>query len=155
MQTVISIVEYMKLTKDKRQEHVNLTESCLERGGNSTNHRGVLAQYLGTEIPKGRTILAHACNNKDCSNPLHLYWATDKENIVEDGKKFGTWESPWDRSVKKYGLEEARRRNARGNKAAGGKGNKGKAKSTEHKRKISEALRKDNAGVVERNTQET
>jgi len=43
----------------------------------------------------------------------------------------------WDRMVKKYGLEEAKRMNAKGregNKNASG--NKGKPKSEEHKAKI-------------------
>lgn len=86
-------------------------------------------------------ILAHACNNPKCSNPNHLYWATDRENIVEDGREFGTHKSPWDRTVEKYGLEEAKKMQARGDKSAGGRGNKGKPKSEEHKRKIAEAIR--------------
>lgn len=130
-------------TKEERQKHLDLKSDCWERGGNSTNHRGVLAQYLGTSIPKGRVICAHACNNAVCSNPHHLYWATDRENIVEDGKKFGTYIGIWEHTVKKYGLRQARqmaRENANPSKA--GKGNKGKPKSEAHKRKISESLKK-------------
>jgi len=139
---ITDIKEYMSLPKEERQKHLDLSTPCVERGGNSTNHRGVLAQYLDTVIPMARSaILAHACNNPKCSNPEHLYWATDRENIVEDGAKFGTHKSPWERKVEKYGLEEARRMNAKGNKSAGGKANKGKSKSEEHKRKIAEAIR--------------
>jgi hypothetical protein len=134
---------YMTSSKDLRQSHLVLTEECVERGGNSTNHRGVLAQYLDTIIPMGRVaVLAHACNNANCSNPKHLYWATDKENIVEDGTKFGTHKSPWHRQVDKYGYEEACRMNARGDKTAGGKANKGKPKTEEHKRNIAKSLTK-------------
>jgi len=129
-------------TKEERQAHLKLDEQCWARGGNSTNHRGVLAEFLNTSIPKGRTILAHACNNGECSNPRHLYWATDRENIVEDGAKFGTFVSAWERSVAKYGEEEARRRNSRGDKKAGGRANKGKPKSEEHKKKIAEAIKR-------------
>ena len=139
----INAIEYVKIkTKTERQAHLDLNELCWERGGNSTNHRGVLAQFLGTTIPAGRTILAHACNNKTCSNPKHLYWASDKENIVEDNSE---WKCAWDRSVAKYGLEEAKRRNASGNKSAGGKANLGKKKSEEHKRKIAEAIKRKHA----------
>jgi len=139
---ITDIKEYMSLPKEERQKHLDLSTSCVERGGNSTNHRGVLAQYLNTVIPMARSaILAHACNNPECSNPKHLYWATDRENIVEDGAKFGTHKNPWERKVEKYGLEEARRMNAKGNKSAGGKANKGKSKSEEHRRKIAEAIR--------------
>ena len=135
---------YMRLPKEERQKHLDLSSACQERGGNSTTHRGVLAQYLDTDIPMGRVaVLAHACNNGDCSNPRHLYWATDRENIVEDGKEFGTWKNPWERKVDKHGYEEACRMQGRnGGQSAGGKANKGKPKSEDHKRKIAEAIRK-------------
>ena len=135
--------EYVKLNnKESRQKHLDLSQECWLRGGNSTNHRGVLAQYLNTSIPKGRTICAHACNNGKCSNPQHMYWATDYENIVEDGPENGEFKSIWQRSVDKYGLEGARALNARSSEMASkaGAGNKGKPKSQEHKRKIAEAI---------------
>ena len=44
------------------------------------------------------------------------------------------------RHYDKYGYEEACRRNARGDKAAGGRGNKGKPKSEEHKASISQSI---------------
>ena len=138
---MIKLEEYIKLPKDHRQFHLDLNDDCLERGGNSTNHRGVLAQYLNTDIPGHLILLAHACNNGKCSNPKHLYWATHYENIVEDGSIYGTWKSPWDRTVEKYGIIEAKKLNAKGNKANGGLANKGKPKSEEHKRKISESLK--------------
>lgn len=47
------------------------------------------------------------------------------------------------------GLEEAIKRNSRGDKSAGGKALKGKPKSEEHKRKIAEAIRKKYAGVAQ------
>ena len=152
---MIKLEEYIKLTKEERQKHIDFSLDCLERGGNSTNHRGVLAEFLNTDIPGHRIILAHACNNPKCSNPRHLYWATHYENTVEDGTKFNTWKNPWERTVEKYGLEEASKRNSRGDKSAGGKALKGKPKSGEHKRKISEAIKKKSAGMAERNTQLT
>ena len=121
--------------RDERTKHLDLTQPCVERGGNSTVHRGVLAQYLNTTIPSGRILLCHACNNGKCSNPNHLYWGTDYENTVIDGREFGTHADPWQRMVEKYGYEEACRMNTRtGNQF--GKGNKEKPKSEEHKKNI-------------------
>ena len=136
--------KYMKLPKTTRQSHLKLSEDCLERGGNSTIHRGVLAQFLDTIIPMGRiAVMAHACNNGKCSNPRHLYWATDRENLVEDGTKFGTWKNTHQRMVDKYGEEGVRKIRsevAKGNK--GGAGNKGKPKSKQHCENISKARRR-------------
>lgn len=145
---MIDLEEYIKLSKKERQTHINLNELCLERGGNSTNHRGVLAQFLHTNIPGHKILLAHACNNAKCSNPHHLYWSTHRENTVEDGTTFGTWKNAWQRTVEKYGLEEAKRLNSRSDKSKAGKGNAGKPKSEEHKKKISEAL-KNKARITE------
>lgn len=128
-------------TKTERQKHLNLNMPCLIRGGNSTSHKGILAQYLNTNIPSGRILLCHACHNAKCSSPLHLYWGTDKENVsdaIVDGKHNNIWQN----MVNKYGLEEAKKMQARGNKSAGGKANKGKPKSPEHRKKISEAMKK-------------
>ena len=70
---------------------MDLSEPCIERGGNSTNHKGVLAQYLNTNIPYGiKYPLCHGCHNGKCSNPKHLYWGTPKEN-VEDSIERGTF----------------------------------------------------------------
>lgn len=138
---MINLEEYIKLTKNIRQEHIDLSEPCLERGGISTNHRGVLAQFLDTTFPKGKILLCHACNNGKCSNPRHLYWGTYRENIVEDGTIFGTYKSFWQRCVDKHGYKKACEMKALGNHAKGGLANKGKPKSEEHKRKISETLK--------------
>ena len=135
---MIDIVEYITRSRDERRSHLKLEELCCERGGNSTNHKGVLAQYLNTTIPSGRILLCHACNNSKCSNPNHLYWGTDYDNIIIDGTEFGSHASPWHRRVEKYGYEKACAMNSKvGN--THGSGNKGKPKSEEHKRKIAEA----------------
>jgi len=117
---MIIVEEYIKShTKKERQSHIDLSEVCLERGGLSTHHRGVLAEYLDTNIPKRPAVLAHACGNGNCSNPKHLYWATYRENTVEDGKKFGTFKTIWERSVEKYGLEEAKNKQRVGGHTTG------------------------------------
>lgn len=136
------VEQYLEKSQSERQDHLNLNEPCKERGGNSTNHRGVLAEYLDTPIYARPADLCHACHNEKCSNPKHLYWGTRKENI-QDAKDNGTFKSVWDRMVEKYGYEEACRRNARGDKSAGGKARKGKKLSEEHKANISKGLRKE------------
>lgn len=133
---MIDITEFITRALEERRRHLALDEPCCERGGNSTNHKGVLAEYLGTTIPKGRILLCHACHNGGCSNPRHLYWGTDKENLL-DAKENGTWESPWDRAVRKYGYRKACEMNSqkmRNNKH--GNGNKGKNKTEEHKKRL-------------------
>jgi len=150
---MIIVEEFINLTREERRAHLDLDDSCCERGGNSTKHKGVLAQYLDTTIPSGRILLCHACNNSKCSNPKHLYWGTDYDNIIIDGTEFKTHMSPWHRRVEKYGLEKARAMNRRvGN--TNGAGNKGKPKSEEHKRKIAEArkLQTNNNGGRKRKT---
>ncbi len=75
------IYEYIQMPREERQKHIDLSSPCQIRGGNSTQFRGLLAYYLNTTIPNGHLCLCcHACNDGDCSNPLHLYWGTSKEN---------------------------------------------------------------------------
>lgn len=132
---MIVLSEYITKDRNERRAHLDLSELCLERGGNSTNHKGVLAQFLNTDIPSGRILLCHACHNSKCSNPKHLYWGTDRDNL-EDARQNGTYKTPWEKLVQKYGYEEACKMNSKiGNK--NGEGNKGKPKSEDHKRNIS------------------
>jgi hypothetical protein len=140
--------EYMKKPLEERQSHINLSEACIERGGISTQHRGVLVEYLGTHFPTGQRInLCHACENEKCSNPHHLYWGSASENL-KDALRSGRKKNFWDSTVAKYGLEKAREivKKSREACARGGRANAGKPKSEEHRRKLSEA----NAGVAKR-----
>jgi hypothetical protein len=138
---MLCVQTYLKESRDSRRSHLDLKSDCIERGGNSTNHRGVLAQYLDTQIFGKPADLCHACHNPNCSNPKHLYWGTRSDN-VQDAKDNGTFKSPWDNKVEKYGYEEACRMNSRGDKSVGGKANKGKPKKEEHKKNISNSLKK-------------
>lgn len=140
---MIRVEEWISDPKEIRTAHLDLDDMCIERGGDSTSCRGVLAQYLNTNIPKGikGIDLCHACHNDKCSNPKHLYWGTRKENArdyVDNGGK-----TVWQHMVDKYGEEEARLVNSRSKilAAKAGRGNKGKPKSEEHKKKISESIR--------------
>lgn len=136
--------DYLKLSLTQRQEHLNLCTSCIERGGSSTQHRGILSQYLNTRIFNRPVNLCHKCNNPKCSNPLHLYWGSTKENM-QDAIDNGTFKSVWENLVNKYGYEKACAMNKRSSDIAAkaGKGNKGKRKSDEHKQKISNSLKKN------------
>ena len=140
---MLDVSEFIKENREVRRSHLDLSNPCIERGGNSTNHKGVLAQYLDTTIPKGRILLCHACHNGACSNPKHLYWGTDKDNLsIDRAEQPGGFKSPWERIVEKYGYDEACSRNSR--KMLGnthGSANKGKPKSEEHKQKISESIK--------------
>ena len=80
---MIKTSEYIKESKENRQKHLDLDQPCIERGGISTNHKGVLAEFLDTDIPYRLPLLLHACNNDKCSNPKHLYWGTYQENIID------------------------------------------------------------------------
>lgn len=136
------IEEYINRPKDERQSHLVLNEPCIERGGNSSYLKGLLAHLHDTTIPDGKKIhVCHACHNAKCSNPNHLYWGTASENKMDamaNGAK-----TIWQSMVEKYGEEEARRMNSvNGNQSNAGRGNKGKPKSEEHKRKVAEGLRR-------------
>ena len=144
---MIIVEDWINSPRYERTKHLVLDEDCIERGGNSTVHRGVLAQYLNTNFPS-KVDLCHACHNAKCSNPRHLYWGTRKENI-KDAQMNGTFVSVWDNQVRKHGLENAKKLStSRLNHSNGGKANKGKAKSEEHRRKISQSLRARASGEI-------
>ena len=135
------IYEYITLPKETRQQHLKLDESCVERGAGSYYFKGLLAHLLDTTVPTGHKIhLCHACNNGACSNPNHMYWGTAQENRLDQVVNGGT--TVWQRMVKKYGLEEARKMNSKGKKGnTYGSVNKGKPKSEEQKIKIAESIK--------------
>jgi hypothetical protein len=144
------INEYIKLSKEERQQHLRLTDPCIERGGQSMYCKGLLAHLRNTTIPSGNKVhVCHACHNAKCSNPDHLYWGTPSENrrdAVNNGTK-----SIWECMVEKYGLEKAKEmQSRRGNN--NGKGNKGKPKTELHKKNLSinhsGGRKKNNAVVV-------
>lgn len=148
------IETYILRTKEERQKHLKLDEACIERGGNSSYCKGLLAHIHDTSIPSGKKIhVCHACHNAKCSNPWHLYWGTASENRLDANENGAP--NIWERMVAKYGLEEATKMQGRkGNQSLAGQGNKGKPKSPEHRQKIADAvklkhqLNKNNAGVM-------
>ena len=92
---------------------------------------------MDTSIPSGHKVhVCHACNNANCSNPKHLYWGTAKENRNDTTQK-----TVWERTVEKHGIDKARMLFGTGNKAAGGKAGKGRTKTEEQKKKISESMK--------------
>jgi len=157
---MILIEEYIVRPRAERQQHIDLSDPCIERGGPqkgglSSYCKGLMAHLLDTTIPTGYKIyICHACNNPKCSNPKHLYWGTSSENSLDrvmNGDK-----SIWEKMVDKYGLEEAKILQAKGDKSSGGRSNKGIPKSEEHKKNIAlnrkggkpKGWKKDKAGVA-------
>ena len=123
---MVRIEEYISKTQVERQSHLVLSEPCVERGGGGGSYilRGLLAHYLDTTIPKGgKILLCHACHNKACSNPNHLYWGTASENCF-DALKAGV-KTAWDKTVEKHGVEGAReiQRSKRNGKSFNGRTN--------------------------------
>lgn len=133
--------KYMELSLSERQLHLELGQDCIERGGNSTHFKGILSNYLGITIPRGSNVLlCHRCNNSKCSNIHHMYFGTSKENM--DDQLNNGYKTIWERMVEKYGEDKAREIQGKGNKSAGGKANKGKPKSFEHRLRIKRKLEK-------------
>ena len=101
----IRLEEYLEKSLDERQTHLNLEADCIEIGGDSRVFRGLLAHHLKTTMDFRNGYVCHKCNNPKCSNVLHLYWGTPYENHI-DQVEAGTYESIYERSVKKYGETE-------------------------------------------------
>ena len=137
---MLIVEEYILQTKELRQQHLQLDEPCLERGGMSSYFKGLLAHILGTTIHDGKRILVcHACHNAKCSNPNHLYWGTPTENVNDtysNGRK-----SIWESMVDKYGEETARDMQKRKGASLAGKIGGSKKKSEEHKKRIAESVK--------------
>lgn len=137
---MISVEEYLLKPLDYRKQHLNLQEHCFSTIS-IPKLKKLLAEKLNVDLSSGRVLICHGCNNSKCSNINHVYFGTDYENIVIDGKKFGTFENVHARTIKKYGKEKIKEIKARGDKSKGGKGNKDKKKSNEHKKKISDSIK--------------
>ena len=141
------VEDYILLSRETRRSHLRLEDPCIIRGGDSFQMRGLLAHILNTTIPtnltKKKILVCHACHNGNCGNPYHLYWGTYYENRM-DSISNGGYLSPYHFNLDTYGADYAKSRNKRSPESAAlsGKGNKGKPKSVEHKKRISESIKK-------------
>lgn len=105
-----NIYNYINYDLSIRQNHIDLTEECLEIGGSSQVFKGLLAHFLKTTIPNnGKIILCHFCGNGKCSNPKHLYWGTYSENL-KDAYSHGARKNTFSLSIEKNGLNETLRK---------------------------------------------
>lgn len=117
---MISIDEYILLSRDERRAHLELNTVCDERGGNSKEFRGLLAHHLNTSIPKGhQAYLCHACHNGKCSNVKHLYWGTPTDNVIDANEDSGM--NINDRVRQKYSSAEVIALKAKGGFASANK----------------------------------
>lgn len=128
----MKISEFMEFSREQRRSHLDLNEPCLEMCESAANihHvcRGILAYFLGTTVPFGRMIYAcHACNNRRCSNPKHMYWGTPADNL-KDQIENGTFATLPVRMIEKLG-ENGWRAASRLAAAKGGRANAGKRKA--------------------------
>lgn len=102
---MILIEDYMRLSREERRSHLDLTTPCDTRGGESKQFRGLLAHHLGTSIPAGRFVfLCHACNEGGCSNVRHIYWGSPRDNHL-DQVEAGTFRNLYERTIEKHGVE--------------------------------------------------
>lgn len=101
------IRKYMQKSLKTRKKHIDLSQPCINVGTENSkrNHKN-LAAFLKVTPPSGRILVCHACNNKYCVNMYHVYFGTDRENLVIDGMKFGTLHLQW--AVKKRKAKEKR-----------------------------------------------
>ena len=82
----IALSEFILKSSEERKSHLDLKSLCDEYGCTHSDYRAVLAWYLNTTCDRmGRKvgICCHACGNRKCGNPLHLYWGSQKENMQD------------------------------------------------------------------------
>ena len=127
-------------TREYRKTFLKLNEPCHERGLKySTQLVALVAYHYDTTMPENgnKIMVCHGCNNSKCSNPNHMYWGTSSDNVKDLYENGGV--SIYQRTITKYGEKYAKELYKRGS-SKGGKANRGKSKSEEHARKLSESL---------------
>lgn len=106
------IHKHMRKSREERRKHLRLGHPCIEIGGTSKQFRGLLAHFLRTTIPKTKTQrnwhLCHGCHNSKCSNPVHLYWGTCRDNRLDYLEAIGYVRK--ERNSSRAGSEEHRLR---------------------------------------------
>lgn len=124
------IESYILRSREERRSHLDISQSCIEIGGDSRIFRGLLAHFLKTTISENKrhekklAFVCHDCNNPKCSNVYHLYWGTSHDNYLDQVER-GTALSISDKARQKYGEQSYRKMmqeiGTKGGKAGGGK----------------------------------
>lgn len=76
----------MSFPLEERKKHLDLATPCLDIGASSGGNRALLAMHLNTScesLGMKTGFLCHACHNAKCSNVLHLYWGSSRENTQD------------------------------------------------------------------------
>jgi len=98
----------IRVSREERRSHLDLSMPCIFRGGSSPAFRGLLATMLDTTIPQSKEVfLCHACHNGGCSNWKHLYWGTRKDN-GQDYRESPVWKTGWQKMLDRHGESQAR-----------------------------------------------
>ena len=120
-------------TNTTTKELARIEESFLEKILENEFYFGENKKYYNVV----RNSAGYTSENNPMKNPEMV------KQMLSTREKKGTHKNPWERLVEKYGYEEACNMNR--NKMIGnknGEGNKGKSKSEEHKKKLSESIKK-------------
>lgn len=138
------IETYIQRSREERRSHLDLSQQCIEIGGDSRIFRGLLAHFLKTTISENKrhekklAFVCHDCNNPKCSNVYHLYWGTSYDNYLDQVNR-GTFSNYAEKTKLKYG-EETYRKMVKENASKGGKAGGGKNRFSKEKR---ECLRQE------------
>jgi hypothetical protein len=132
----VSLSDHMLLPREVRRQHLDLSKPCVDIGGSSRSSRALLGMFLNTTcegLGMKTGYLCHACGNEKCSNPEHLYWGSSSDNSIDKYEH-----NP---SLGKKIAESIRQNDPNFySKIGSHSGNKGKTKSEEHKKAISESI---------------
>ncbi len=131
-----NLSDYMQLPREARRQHIDLSKPCVEIGGSSRSSRALLGMFLNTTcegLGMKTGYLCHACGNEKCSNPEHLYWGSSHDNSIDKHEHNPNLGKEIAKAIKQKNPNHY-------SKMGSHSGNKGKPKSEEHKKAISQSI---------------